>query len=83
MRGTALLAIAPSMLDDGLMRGLAWVAPPFEVPTLKIHMSWHRRNETDVAHQWLRELIRDSAAALQRCLAAGGGLAHCAATVNT
>jgi DNA-binding transcriptional LysR family regulator len=83
MRGTALLAIVPSMLDDGLMRGLAWVTPPFEVPTLEIHMTWHRRNETDAAHQWLRGLIRESAAALQRCLAAGGGLAQCAATVNT
>lgn len=83
MRGTALLAIAPSMLDRSLMRGLAWAPPPFPVPALEVHMSWHRRNEQDGAHQWLRGLIRQSAETLQQCLARHGGLAQCARGSNT
>lgn len=62
LRGTSLLAIAPRMVNGGLTQGLSWFEPPFETPPLSLHMVWHRRHEHDAAHQWLRELVRQSAA---------------------
>lgn len=57
LRDTDLLAMAPSMLENTIMQGLAWVLPPFPVPALEIHLSWHRRYEQDEAHRWLRGLV--------------------------
>lgn len=61
LAGTDLLAIAPSRLVHRQNSGLAWVHPPFPLPSLDIHMCWHRRNELDDAQLWLRDLIRQSA----------------------
>lgn len=66
LHGTRLLAIAPRMVNGGLSKGLAWAEPPFETPLLSLHMVWHRRHEHDAAHQWLRDLVRQSASAVRQ-----------------
>lgn len=71
LRGTNLLAIAPRMVNGGLTRGLEWAQPPFDVPPLALHMVWHRRYEHDAAHQWLRDLVRQSASSLRQGQSAG------------
>jgi len=57
MRGTELLAIAPRLLAQGMMRDFAWCAPPFTTPPLQVAMAWHQRNASDPAHRWLREAL--------------------------
>ena len=62
VHGSALLATAPSLLRQGLMRGLAWVAPPLPCPALPMYLVWHQRHQEDALHRWLRQLVCDSAA---------------------
>jgi DNA-binding transcriptional LysR family regulator len=33
------------------------VAPPFAMPTVTVLLAWHRRNDADPAHRWLRGTI--------------------------
>ncbi|HYO64838.1 MAG TPA: LysR family transcriptional regulator [Archangium sp.] len=35
--------------------------PPLPLPAIPVRMLWHRRHEHDARHQWLRQLIQDSA----------------------
>jgi DNA-binding transcriptional LysR family regulator len=72
MRGTDLLAIAPSMLAQSLMSELAWAPAPFPLPALDVHMSWHNGNTQDGAHSWLRGLILQSTNLLRTRLAGSG-----------
>lgn len=71
MAGTELLAILPSLLGQELLQRFAWCMPPFEAPSLPAHMFWHRRHQSDAAHQWLRQMIIWSAEELR-----GAGLAE-------
>lgn len=64
LRGSDLLATLPSLLRHGSLSDLAWVAPPFELEPLTLYMLWHRRNQLDPAHQWLREALEQTAAEL-------------------
>lgn len=35
------------------------VAPPFPLPRLTVILAWHRRNDDDPAHRWLRDAIEE------------------------
>jgi DNA-binding transcriptional LysR family regulator len=37
--------------------GLRLLAPPLELPALKLYASWHRRDTDDPGHRWFRTLI--------------------------
>ena len=41
--------------------GFARAELPFETDPLSIYLVWHRRDNTDPAHKWLRDKIIDSA----------------------
>jgi DNA-binding transcriptional LysR family regulator len=62
IRGTALLATAPGLLAESLMRGLGHAEVPVPCPTLPMYMIWHLRHQQDTAHRWLREQIVQIAA---------------------
>lgn len=64
VHGSAWLATAPSRLGQGLLRGLARVAPPLPCPTLPMYVIWHARHQTDALHQWLRRTLDVVAASL-------------------
>jgi DNA-binding transcriptional LysR family regulator len=54
IRGSALLATAPGMLQSHLLRGLASARVPVPCPTMPMYMVWHMRHQQDAAHRWLR-----------------------------
>ncbi len=58
VRGTNMLATAPSRLADSIFRGLAWVDPPLELAPSEFFMVWHIRNRHSPRHKWFRELIK-------------------------
>jgi len=60
LRGTPWLATAPSLLQGGVMRGLAWVEPPLPCPALPMYLVWPTRLQADPLHQWLRRSIEHS-----------------------
>jgi DNA-binding transcriptional LysR family regulator len=54
LRGSDILATAPSLQRFGAFRGLADAAPPIPCPTLPMYMIWSRSDHEEPAHRWLR-----------------------------
>ncbi|WGZ94378.1 MAG: LysR family transcriptional regulator [Candidatus Thiothrix putei] len=54
MRGSDLLAIAPSMLRIEALAEFSVIIPPFNLPPVPLFMLWHTRHQSDSAQQWLR-----------------------------
>ncbi|WP_066258549.1 LysR family transcriptional regulator [Hydrogenophaga flava] len=57
LRGSPLLATAPSLLADRFMAGFGTCEVPVPCPALPMYLIWHRRHQDDAAHRWLRELL--------------------------
>jgi len=57
IRGTPLLATAPSLLQHHFLGGLSTCEVPVPCPTLPMYLIWHRRHHDDAAHRWLRECL--------------------------
>jgi DNA-binding transcriptional LysR family regulator len=58
VRGTALLATAPALLQSHLLQGLASVKAPLPCPSMPMYMVWHLRHQQDAAHRWLRAQLQ-------------------------
>ncbi len=54
LRGSDMLATAPSLLRFGLLRGLASAPPPVPCPSMPRFMIWSRRDHDDPPHRWMR-----------------------------
>jgi len=61
VRGTELLATAPGLLREHLMRGLADAEVPVPCPAMPMYMIWHLRHQQDAAHRWLRGQLEEVA----------------------
>ena len=74
IRGSALLATVPGMLQSHLLHGLASTKVPVPCPAMPMYMVWHLRHQQDPAHRWLRaELEAVVAPAVANARAAGNG----------
>jgi DNA-binding transcriptional LysR family regulator len=62
--GTTLVATVPRRLAEVQVTDsrLRLVEAPEEFDAFPYGMVWHRRLDTDPAHRWLREMIRQAAA---------------------
>lgn len=60
--GTPLVATVPERVVRDLARGLPVRAlrPPVDVPDSREILLWHKRNESDPGHAWLRGLVADA-----------------------
>lgn len=58
---TSLVVTVPHKLAERTAPpfGLAWVAPPLELPVLQTSVYWHRRFAQDAGNQWLRQLLAE------------------------
>jgi DNA-binding transcriptional LysR family regulator len=56
-----LVVTVPQKLAEraALPFGLAWIAPPLELPALQTNVFWHRRYNQDPGNQWLRGLLAE------------------------
>lgn len=61
--GTKLMANVVERLANPFIKmlGLALREPPYKVPKYHAQMYWHARDQNDLGHQWLRELIKNIA----------------------
>lgn len=57
LRGSDLLATAPGLLRHHVLQGFADTVVPVACPTLPMYLIWHRRYESDPAHEWLRRQV--------------------------
>jgi DNA-binding transcriptional LysR family regulator len=61
LRGTSLIAVLPERLVNTLRSSVSlrvFAVPAELVPAQRLSLLWHRRNEPDPGHAWLREQIR-------------------------
>jgi DNA-binding transcriptional LysR family regulator len=64
LRGTRLLATAPSLMAHQGFTGLASCPPPLSCPGLPMYAIWHVRYQQDAAHRWLRAELESVARTL-------------------
>lgn len=64
LRGTDLLATAPERMSEDLLRDFAWAPLPFDYKPFTLLMLWHKRNQNDPAHRWIRNHVNAVAATM-------------------
>ena len=57
IKGTDRVTIQLAAMKLGLLKDLASAPLPFKTNTLTLFLVWHRRENDDPAHQWLRQKI--------------------------
>lgn len=65
LRGTDLVASAPSRMRHQLLRGFATAPLPFDYREVHLLMIWHQRYQTDAGHRWLRNELATVARSLE------------------
>lgn len=63
IRGTDIIATMPLRLVTSAYMGLAFCAPPFDLPEITYDLVWHRRYVHSGRHIWLCRLVMASRAA--------------------
>jgi len=65
--GTPLLTVLPSRMAGVLRRyvNIKVMHPPIEIAPLDELLIWHKRDEEDAGHLWLREMFRELASKLE------------------
>lgn len=62
IQGTNMLATELRLMSLGPLRGLDTAPLPFKTRPIVMYLVWHRRDQDDPAHRWLREKIRGQVA---------------------
>ena len=57
IKGTDRITTQLAAMKLGLLQDLDWAPLPFKTGTLDLFLIWHRRDNDDPAHQWLRQRI--------------------------
>jgi DNA-binding transcriptional LysR family regulator len=57
IKGTDRITSQLAVMELGLLKDLDWAPLPFKTGTLNLFLIWHRRDNDDPAHQWLRQRI--------------------------
>jgi DNA-binding transcriptional LysR family regulator len=57
IEGTELITTQLELMIRGPLKNLDYIALPIKLEPLSLHMVWHRRDNDDPAHQWLRQRI--------------------------
>ncbi len=64
LRATDMLVTAPERMGQHLLRDFAMAPLPFDYKPFTLLMIWHRRNQNDPAHRWLRNQVNSVAATM-------------------
>jgi len=70
LRETDMLSIVPASLAVALAKNSALLRrqPPYQAGTSTIRAVWHRRDEHDEGHTWLREKVARTARLAEEAL---------------
>ncbi|MFK7962532.1 MAG: LysR family transcriptional regulator [Burkholderiaceae bacterium] len=66
IQGTDLVSIQPKRMGRRLLKPLAVSSAPFKTKPFSMYLLWHKRNQTDPAHRWLRNEIQAVSAMIDR-----------------
>jgi len=61
MRGTDLIAVLPSALKKNIMYEFSITPSPVLINRMSFFQIWHQRDHDRPLHQWMRQLIRETA----------------------
>ena len=61
VKGTDIMATAPSRMADSIFQDLSWVETPITLDPIDFYMVWHVRNRHSPRHKWFRELVKSVA----------------------
>ncbi|WP_198662939.1 LysR family transcriptional regulator [Cohaesibacter intestini] len=64
VRGSNMLATAPSRMANSIFRDFAWVKTPVPLDPIDFYMVWHVRNRHSPRHKWFRDLVKSVARTL-------------------
>jgi len=64
LQGTDMLATAPKRMSEDLLQQFAWTPLPFDYKPFTLLMLWHKRNQNDPAHRWIRNHVNGVAATI-------------------
>lgn len=62
LRGTDMLATAPHRMSEHLLQNFSQAPLPFDYKPFTMLMLWHKRNQADPAHRWIRNQLNSVAA---------------------
>jgi DNA-binding transcriptional LysR family regulator len=62
-RGSDLVATVPERHTRSMREGMHSFALPVPIPEITVSLLWHPRLDADLAHRWLRGLVREVCAA--------------------
>lgn len=65
LKGTELLAVAPSLLSQTALQGFASAPFPYASESLTMYLIWHQKDHQSPEHRWLREQIVQQCALLE------------------
>ena len=66
IKGTDRLTIQIAAMKLGLLKELDIAPLPFKTKTLNLYLIWHRRENDDPAHRWLRQRIIETVNSITR-----------------
>lgn len=74
LRGTDMMAIVPASLAIALARSgdLLRRSPPYAAGTETTRAVWHGRDDHDMGHAWLREMVAETARTVEAAIASDG-----------
>jgi len=61
IKGTDRITIQLAAMKLGILKELDVAPLPFKSDPLNLYLIWHRRENDDPAHRWLRQKIIDTA----------------------
>lgn len=64
LKDSTRLASAPIRMSEHLLKDFAHAPLPFEYKPFTLLMLWHKRNQTDPAHRWIRNQLNSVASSL-------------------
>lgn len=65
IEGTDLVSIQSILMGTRVLKPLTVSAAPFETQRYTMYMLWHRRNQMDPTHIWLRKQIQDISTSIE------------------
>ena len=60
IKGSDLITTQLELMKQGPLKGLDTTPLPIKTQPLGFYMVWHQRDDTDPAHQWLRQKIKET-----------------------
>ena len=65
-KGTDRITTQLAVMKLGLLKDLDSAPLPFKTDALNLFLIWHRRENDDPAHQWLRQKIIETVNSIMR-----------------